>query len=172
LHLAGEAWRRYCAPDPGPFTALLGADTRVLPFLNAAVRRALEEYPSTLNGLSRSEHQALAALAAGAPDLVAAFLSAQVMEHDVFMGDTSFFRMLRTLAEAPLPLVHLDAPTEQALPARQGASLTALGREVLAGRADHARLNGLDRWVGGVRLHGRAPAWRWDPARALVTSQA
>jgi len=171
LGLGADVWRRYCAPDPGPLAALLAADTRALPFLNAAIRRALEEYPSTLNGLSRSEHQALAALAAGAPDLIAAFLSAQVMEHDIFMGDSSFFRMVRALGEAPLPLVHLDG-AYQTPPVRQGASLTALGREVLAGRADHARLNGLDRWVGGVRLHGRAPAWRWDPDRALVTAQA
>ena len=103
---------------------------------------------------------------------MAAFLSTQEMEHDVFMGDSVFFRMVRRLAEAPLPLVHLDPVGDQAPPARNGAALTALGREVLAGRADHARLNGLDRWVGGVRLHGRTPAWRWDPDRGQLAPHA
>ena len=167
LRLGHEAWHRFGAPDPAPFAALLGADTRALPFLNASVRRALEEYPSTLNGLSRSEHQALAALAAGAPDLGSAFRSAQQMEHDIFMGDTSFFRLARALAEAPLPLIHLDPATAHA-PGRQLATLTPLGREVLAGRADHARLNGIDRSVGGVHLRGHTPGWRWDAERALV----
>ncbi len=169
VRLGHEVWRRYCAPDPTGIAALLGADTRLLPFLNAAIRRVLEEYPSMLNGLSRSEHQALAAFAAGAPDLAAAFRSTQEMEHDIFMGDSSFFRLVQGMADAPLPLVRLE-PAGAHAHARRLASMTALGREVLAGRADHARVNGIDRWVGGVHLRGRAPAWRWDAERALVAA--
>jgi hypothetical protein len=161
LRLGDRAWRAFCAPDPGDLVALLGADTRLLPYLNASVRRALEEYPSTLNGLSRSEHQALATLAAGAPDLGSAFRSSQEMEHDVFMGDVPFFALVQSLADAPLPLVVLGPPHGPSA-ATRSAALTPLGREVLAGRADHARLNGLDRFVGGVHLYGRTPAWRWD----------
>jgi hypothetical protein len=33
---------------------------------------------------------------------------------------------------------------------------------VLRGEEDHAALNGVDRWVGGVHLAGREPRWRWD----------
>ena len=167
LRLGNEAWRRFGTAAPRAFAALLGADTRILPFLNAAVRRALEEYPSTLNGLSRGEHQALAALAAGAPDLASAFLSTQQMEHDVFMGDASFFHLVHDMADAPLPLVQLESAQAHG-PHRQPAALTTLGREVLAGRADHARLNGIDRWVGGVHLRGRAPGWRWDTAHGVL----
>ena len=43
--------------------------------------------------------------------------------------------------------------------------LTADGRDVLAGRADRAELVPVDRWVGGIRLQGTRPAWRWDRAR-------
>jgi hypothetical protein len=169
LRLGDEAWGAFCAPDPVRLSALLGADTRPLPYLNASIRRALEEYPSTLNGLSRSEHQALAALAAGAPDLGSAFRSSQEMEHDVFMGDVPFFALVQALADAPLPLVVLG-PAHAPSPGTRSAALTPLGHEVLAGRADHARLNGLDRFVGGTHLHGRAPAWRWE-GRALVAAQ-
>ena len=91
------------------------------------------------------------------------------MEHDIFMGDSSFFRLVQGMADAPLPLVRLE-PAGAHAHARRLASLTALGREVLAGRADHARVNGIDRWVGGVHLRGRAPAWRWDAERALVAA--
>jgi hypothetical protein len=45
---------------------------------------------------------------------------------------------------------------------RDGLSLTerrllaaVAGGEVLEGRADHVALNGVDRWIGGVRLSGR-----------------
>jgi hypothetical protein len=162
LERAADAWQRFGADTPVPFAALLDEDTSDLPYLAGAVRRELEELPSTRNGLSRTEHQALAAVAAGAPDILVAFHSTQEMEERVFLGDLSFARAVRTLAAAGLPLVDLDPPGEHVPLARQAVALTALGRQVLAAQADHARLNGVDRWVGGVHLRGRNPAWRWD----------
>jgi hypothetical protein len=167
--LGVDAWTRFGSDDPTGLAALLGHDTAMLPFLADAVRRQLEEYPWTTNGLSRSEHQALAAVAAGASDLMTAFRSTQEMEPRVFMGDASFFRLLRGLGDAALPLVHLDTSSEPGTPGLHGVSLTPLGREVLAGRADYVRLNGLDRWIGGVHLRGRGVPWRWDPDRGLVS---
>ena len=32
---------------------------------------------------------------------------------------------------------------------------------LLRALADHLRLNGIDRWLGGVHLHGDR-VWRWD----------
>jgi hypothetical protein len=90
------------------------------------------------------------------------------MEERVFMGDLSFARAVRTLAAAGLPLVELDPPGEHVPLARQAVALTALGRQVLAAHADHARLNGVDRWIGGVHLRGRNPAWRWDADRGAI----
>ena len=168
LACAADAWQRFGADTPAPFAALLDEDTSVLPFLAGAVRRQLGELPSTRNGLSRTEHQALAAVAAGAPDMLAAFRSTQEMEESVFMSDLSFAHAVRTLAEAGLPLVVLDPPGEHVPLARQAIALTALGRQVLAGHVDYARLNGLDRWVGGVHLRGRNPAWRWDVDRGVL----
>jgi Domain of unknown function (DUF1835) len=168
LERATDAWERFGADTPAPFAALLDEDTSALPYLAGAVRRQLEELPSTRNGLSRTEHQALSALAAGAPDMVAAFRSTQEMEERVFMGDLSFARAVRTLAEAGLPLVELDPPGEHVPFARQTIALTPLGRQVLAAHADHARLNGVDRWIGGVHLRGRNPAWRWNMDSGVV----
>jgi len=42
--------------------------------------------------------------------------------------------------------------------------LTPAGREILAG-ADFVARYGIDRWLGGVRLTGRGPVWRWDEGR-------
>jgi len=45
-------------------------------------------------------------------------------------------------------------------------SLTQAGHDVVAGRCDWIRLaapDEIDRWLGGVHLSGREPAWRWDP---------
>jgi hypothetical protein len=48
-------------------------------------------------------------------------------------------------------------------------AITQAGRAVLAGEADVVKLNGIDRWLGGVHLIGAEAAWRWDTRRlALV----
>jgi hypothetical protein len=42
---------------------------------------------------------------------------------------------------------------------------------VLAGHADHVTLNGIDRWIGGVHLHGRHARWRWDDGSEMVAAR-
>ncbi len=77
-----------------------------------------------------------------------------------------FAHVLRGLAGGRAPLVTLDpsdglrSPTVDGL-RRTQVAITAIGRDVLAGRSDWIALAGIDRWVGGVHL---APdsAWRWD----------
>ncbi|HXW06985.1 MAG TPA: hypothetical protein VD833_17260 [Vicinamibacterales bacterium] len=39
---------------------------------------------------------------------------------------------------------------------------TAAGSSVLARQLDRVTTCGIDRWFGGVHLHGRNPPWRWD----------
>jgi hypothetical protein len=50
--------------------------------------------------------------------------------------------------------------------------LTAAGARVLAGEADYVRLNGIDRWLGGVHLVAEpgagTPIWRWNEGRGAV----
>jgi hypothetical protein len=46
--------------------------------------------------------------------------------------------------------------------------LTPVGREVLQGNKDRAKVNGIDRWLGGVHLSGPDARWRWDQAAQRV----
>jgi hypothetical protein len=78
-----------------------------------------------------------------------------------FLGDLFFFRTAARLARAAAPLVELDPPGGEVVAATR-LRLTPAGRGVLRGQADHVALNGIDRWVGGVHLHGAAARWRWD----------
>jgi hypothetical protein len=48
---------------------------------------------------------------------------------------------------------------------------TVEGEAVLAGEADAVELNGIDRWFGGVHLHGADAAWRWDRAERRLVRQ-
>lgn len=159
--LARDAWRAFCAPDPAGLEKLVRTDTSALPFLAGALRRHLEEFPSVVNGLSRSEHQALRGVAEGAATFEELFRACQRMEERVYMGDASFFRLLHELAAPPRPLLRME-PAASGTVRSQRVSLTATGREVLKGNDDWVRIRGIDHWLGGVHLQGPEAAWRWD----------
>src|SRR5258706_16438090 len=63
--LGRDAWRAFCAADPTGLEELQRRDLSPLPLLARALRRPLEEFPSTFNRLSRSGRQILPAPADG-----------------------------------------------------------------------------------------------------------
>lgn len=180
LALARDAWAAFRAPDPSAVVRLLAGDTDVLPYLRGALERHLEEFPSAEDGLSRTERQILEALAAGDTTPAALFKAHYEQEERPFMGDWSFFARLGALAGAPHPALASEsgAPLltgSQLGPATgftgQRLTLTDVGRGLLEGRGDWVRLNGLDRWCGGVHLTGQSAPWRWSRAqRRLVAA--
>lgn len=62
---ARRAWERFTSPSPADLFAAAQEDSIGLPFLRAALKRLCEEYPLREGGLSRSQRQALAAVAQG-----------------------------------------------------------------------------------------------------------
>ncbi len=156
--LACLAWQAFRSPNPRAITELLDRDISALPFLEAALRRLLEQFPSRGNGLCRTEQQALEGVAVGLERREELFRYDQDREASPFLGDSVFFAYLERLASGARPLLALTDST---------VVLTEDGSKVLSGDEDYARLNGLDRWLGGVHLTGRA-IWRWD-GRAFVT---
>lgn len=165
LVLARHAWRVFCAPDPIGIEVAIRRDTSALPFLAGALHRHLEEFPSVRNGLSRTERQALKALAelGGDAPFEAVFHAASELEERRYMGDSTFLHHLHGLSTDPRRLIRLER--EGTGPRSWRVHLTATGSEVLDGRDDWVRIHGIDRWLGGVHLHGREAQWRWDPDR-------
>jgi len=161
LSLGRAAWKAFCAPDPRAIMEVLSHDLSPLPFLAAALRRWLEEYPSTQNGLSRTEQQLLEAVASGKQDRGAVFLASQQREDSIFLGDSSAWLRLDRKTEGPAPALHRIAPEQY--------SLTPFGARLLAGEADWIRSSGgIDLWLGGVHLKGSEAAWRWDRDRLVL----
>ena len=105
VRAARAAWDAFRAPDPrGLARAATSPDER-LPYVAPALRRLLEELPGARDGLSRTERQLLAAVAAGARTREQAFLAAAASEEAPFLGDTTAFDRLEELARGPHPLV-------------------------------------------------------------------
>lgn len=180
LALASAAWNAFTAPDPRAVETVAAGNTAALPWLAPALRRHLEQLPSLRHGLSRSERQALEALAGGPMTVAEAFrASHHAREAPVWLGDLTFAAYLEDLGQGHLALVTMEdgervsAPRgedeQRAFFARRVA-ITDTGRAVLDGREDRVRLNGIDRWLGGVHLKGREIAWRWDEEAGRVAA--
>ncbi len=169
LLTAHYAWQSFTSPNALDLNDLLETDLYPLPFLRAAMRRFCEQYPSTFNGLSRTERQILAAVVDGQNTPTQIFSFDQAQEESVFMGDSTLWLYVKRLCEGKEPLlktkrgVCFDIPEELTKEfLTQQMSLTEAGKSVLAGRADYLHLNRIDRWLGGVHLQGEQAAWRWN----------
>ncbi len=160
--LAAAAWGAFTASEAARISRLLEDDTSALPFLGAALRRHLEEFPAMRTGLSRSEQQALEAIQGGPTTMAEAFPRAHHQREDaVFLGDIVFAWYLERMSSVTVPLLERDdgAPVAPLRPDEERSAwwarrvrLTDAGRAVLEGRDNAVSLNGIDRWLGGVHL--------------------
>jgi hypothetical protein len=165
--VAAAAWSAFRSQSPNAIERVLDTDTSAMPFLARALRRLLEEYPWTTDGLSRSERRLLQ-LAADGPVSIARLLPRMhEVEDAYYITDLSLEGLVTTLSTLSPPLL-LGGSADPRAFARDrpgppyGVAITEAGREALDRRRDRAA-SGLDRWIGGVHLHGGEPLWRWDP---------
>lgn len=178
--LARRAWKAFGSADPTSISKLLDENTSALPYLAPALSRHLEEFPSSVNGLSRSEREALTAIDAGHSKPVAAFLEVARIQESIFLGDIVFYSYLERLSGKKDALVTWKDGTPVIAPTSETSrafvegelTLTPLGREVLAGNKDWHRIHKRTRWLGGVEINPGEAGWRWDPAERLVRRDA
>ncbi len=149
---ARRSWERFTSDSPADLYAAAGEDAIGLPFLRVALQRLCEEYPWKRDGLSRSQRQALYAVAQGRARAEELFLRAQTREEAYFLEERVFAKMLEDLAAAEAALVEEEDGT---------LVTTALGRRVLAGDADWLEEHSINRWIGGVHLVSEHVT-RWD----------
>lgn len=145
-----------------------------LPHLTAALRRMSEEYPDVDTGMSRSERQICEALAPGAITMAKLYQSSHhAAESWIWLGDTSFAWYVQRLSDGARPVIsHVNGTRVVAAESRgherlfweRQVVLTPFGADVVRARANMIDANGIDRWIGGVRLT-TGLHWRWDSAR-------
>ena len=176
LKLARRAWSAFGSSDPSGISALLTENTSVLPYLASALRRHLEEFPSSVNGLSRSEREALTAIATGHSTPVRAFLEAARQQESIFLGDVVFYWYLERLSGRRDPLLTWSNGSPVVAPRAENArefvngelTVTPLGTEVLEGKRDWQTINMNSRWLGGVEIKPGPTGWRWNAAAGVL----
>jgi len=139
LELAQRAWKAFGSSDPTSIERLLSGSTSALPYLARALTRHLEEFPSTINGLSRSEREALTAVRDGHTTPTQAFLEVARQQESIFLGDLVFYSYLERLSGDENPLITLQDGRPVVAPSTRISrefvesqlTLTPLGRDVL-----------------------------------------
>ncbi len=168
--IASDAWQAFCSDTPRDIEDLLKNDFFGLPFLKAALKRHLKQFPSTVNGLNLLQQQSLKAAASGINTLVELFKHVSAMEQERFLGDTSFWACLDEMAECACPALKVEGPgrlkrlmTDPLTNLdRWQVAITPFGQALLAGENNWIAQNGIDRWLGGVHLSGKALIWQYD----------
>lgn len=161
-------WVALTANDPRAL-AFLVRRVKAMPFLAGAIDRHLEEFPDPTSGLSRTERQMLAAIARGDSSASALMKNSHAIDPRYPITDGLLFDTLKGFGAigfiegAPTGSMSANALTNV------NVSITALGRQALAGAIDRVHECGIDTWRGGVHLHGRGPVWRWNSSeRRLI----
>lgn len=160
MALAVDAWQAFTAPQPDGLMAIAMARSPELRFTGEAFGRLMQEYPAQSDGLSLTERRILLAAAESGATVGGVFRAISEAERRPFLADLPYLSRVESLAKADHPLLRIeegDGPD-----GGRRLSVMEVGRSILAGEQDHARLNGLDRWIGGVHLTGHAPQWRYD----------
>ena len=137
---AQAAWAAFRSPDP---QRLENLRTTSLPFLAAALRRHLEEFPWTTDGLSRLERGIVEVLQDGPRIFAQVFVG--VEEDPAFLGDAVLAWHLERLAQEGMV---------EAEGTHGGSKLWRLSGKPRARR--------LPRWLGGYEV--KDETLRWDPA--------
>jgi len=166
LELAVRAWGAYSSADARRLIALLRSDTSALPFLRDALKKHLERFPSTRNGLGRVENTTLELIPAGYKKFRSLFPAFSRRESAYGFGDAQVYLAMEGMMSARKPLLVQHVPDHWSRDSAQillaSFELTDDGKAVLAGEEDFVLTNGIDTWLGGIHLSGHEADWRWD----------
>ncbi len=149
--LAQEAWSAFREPTPKSWFNLLKKRTSILPFLQPAIFRMLEEFPNIKTGLSRTEYQALLVISNGIDDAKEIFEKCQSFEERKFMGNIIFWKILNNFEN--YNIIKRDINNK--------LTITPLGQELLDGKRFWFDIMPLDRYIGGCHLT-LENLWCWD----------
>jgi len=179
LELGRRGWQAFTATSPLLLISFINEDLSALPFMKAALKRHLEEYPDRVTGLTRHERQILEMVEEGIQRPGQLFAEHQKREAAPYLGDWGFWTIIERLTNGKMALLIADEGETFKFPGRllndelthfQHLHLTELGASVLHGNADWLVLNPPDYWKGGVHFHIDKKVWRWDKVEELIVS--
>ena len=111
--VAAVAWDAFRSGSRARIELLLQSDTSALPFLAPALRRYLDEAATEPGGLTRSERHLIEQLRRGPVDIHSAFRGMHDRETAYYITDSSFWAMVKGLADRSPALISVDVTQPQ-----------------------------------------------------------
>ncbi|GFZ98015.1 hypothetical protein GCM10008018_50380 [Paenibacillus marchantiophytorum] len=172
LRLAHQVWTAVSAAEPYLLASLMEEDLSLLPFLIKALQANYDRYPSMYNGLNAIQQLILSRLKESDRPILPLFQQISDELSGYGLGDLQFWGILEDLRLCTEPLLQISEDRRlpqygEALPLdfeNWRVSITDLGILIHNGARDHLSINGVDDWIGGVRLLGRDQVWRRNTA--------
>jgi hypothetical protein len=171
--LARAGWASFQSNNPRHLLEFQNKDLQCLPFLRPALLRHFEEYPSSSDGLTRTEGQLLSLVAEGIQNPNELFRRNMELETALFIGDWSTYAVIQRLCRAkllvcdPAPFWYFAVSAEERQAFKdQRLIITAKGRAILGGDCDPANTIERDQWLGGVHIQSGYPHWVWNAEMA------
>ena len=178
---ASKAWSAFTHNTPDLLIRVL--DNPDMPYIAPAIRRLVMEYPDSQSGLPTSIYNALTLLLNGPATVGKLFEHMQNCELAKFMGDLSFAKYMDELGTCATPVIaghNVIYSTSKAAGRKnlgqiqtyfkQKVHLTDFGKQVMNKNANHVTKNGIDRWIGGVRLTSEN-LYFYDMKRAKIVRE-
>ena len=171
LRLGASVWDMLRAEDPRPLAQMV-AGMPELPQLAIALKRHCQELPWTRDGLSLTERLILE-LIDEQPRTIGEVFSALMMQREPlpFMTDLMMRFIVECMKKVRRPVFHAIVSEDGYHWQKELLTVTPLGRAVLAGETDWLSLHPPVRWLGGVRIDGDAPCWRWNDDAATIVKR-
>ena len=177
LTMATTIWSAFLNSNPTALLSAIQNQNNDLPFLNFAMRRYCQEFPWTLDGLSRTERQLVTLIRDGVDQPHQLFLQNMSAEEWLYIGDSRTFSQLKLLCEERQAVITCDGsatfchPYEQKMELdefiQQRFQLTDLGMQVLDGKVSLAGTRQYNAWLGGVHLNRGQSLWFWNDATGM-----
>ncbi|MET0091078.1 MAG: DUF1835 domain-containing protein [Candidatus Thiodiazotropha sp.] len=165
MRFAQQCWEAYTAASPQHMVTILQKENLPFPPIRPGLQRHIQELPGVHDGLSLSERLTLRILREQGPQPAPRLFYhwyTTIYEPLVFMGDSSYWLLLKDLAEAATPAITLNMGSDK--PRDWQVDLTAYGESLLLGDACWLDDNHYDRWWGGVHNRSGAAIWCWNEA--------
>lgn len=151
FELAKKAWSSFSNATPLSWFKLLNEPNSNLLSLKNSIQRLLEEYPNTMNGLSRTAHQALLTISKNEKkQKTDIFMESQKQEKQPFIADIIFWEILDDFVEYKLIIKKSN-----------NIYITDLGKDILNGKKNWIAIKNIDHWIGGVHL-SNDNLWCWN----------
>lgn len=162
LLLGKQVWRALCQTNLDDLSEWIRQGTPELPLMAPALKRYLQELPSTSNGMSRLQQLVLEILDESGSLKGGQLFRILAMKKEplLHLGDLMFWYVLEDMSQSTQPV--FACSNQDAHWMDRVLSITETGQQLLNGEGDYMDSYQSQRWLGNTLISADKDHPRWD----------